>query len=249
MRWTSHTTAGKWGAGLMMAAAFLGTAGAQTQATPPTPSAAMPAVPAPAPQPVQAKFTVVLDAAHGGSDTGAHLHGDVAEKDVTLGLATRLRSELRARGIDVVTTRDADANLAAENRAAAANHAQAAACLVLHATATGSGVHLYTSSLSPAPMQRLLPWQTAQAAYVTESLKLEAEIDTALAHAEIPVELGRASVQPMDSLTCPTVAVELAPLVGGHVTEGREITDAVYQKSVVDALAAALGAWRSDWKQ
>ena len=31
-----------------------------------------------------------------------------------------------------------------------ANHALASACLVLHATATGAGVHLFTSSLPPA---------------------------------------------------------------------------------------------------
>jgi N-acetylmuramoyl-L-alanine amidase len=172
------------------------------------------------------------------------------EKDVTLALANRLRSALQARGIEVVTTRNADATLPALNRAEIANHARAAACLILHATATGIGVHLYASSLSPAsPAARLQPWQTAQAAWITQSLKLESEIDTALAHAQIPITLGRASVQPMDNLTCPAIAVEVAPLVAGHVTTAREVSDAAYQKAVVDALAAAIEAWRSDWKQ
>lgn len=236
MRWTEAVAA------LLMAA---GSACAQTA----QPGPAVPAVAAPAAQPVQAKFTVVLDAAHGGSDTGARLQGDVLEKDITLTLATRLSAALGEKGIDVVTTRTSDANLTPENRADAANAALGAACVVIHATATGSGVHLYTSALSPSARQALQPWATAQAGYVTQSLKLEAEIDTAMAHAQIPVTLGRASVAPMDNLTCPTVAVEVAPLVGGHVTEGREITDGSYQKSVVDALAAALESWRSDWKQ
>jgi len=212
-------------------------------------TAPLPALPAPPVQPVQAKFTVVLDAAHGGSDLGARLQGDVLEKDITLTLAMRLGTVLRGQGIDVVTTRTSDANLTPEKRADTANAALSAACVVIHATATGSGVHLYTSALNPAARQALQPWATAQAAYVTQSLKLEAEIDTALAHAQIPVTLGRASVAPMDNMTCPTVAVEVAPLVGGHVTEGREITDGGYQKSVVDALAAALESWRNDWKQ
>lgn len=229
------------------AAALLVATGSAAAQTAPAPQ--LPAVPAPRAAAVQAKFTVVLDAAHGGSDSGAILHGDVPEKDITLTLATRLAATLRGRGIDVVATRATDVSLAPENRADTANHAQAAACLVIHATATGSGVHLYTSALSPAPLERLQPWQTAQAAYVTQSLRLEAEIDSALAHAQIPVTLGRASVQPMDSLTCPTVAVELAALVAGHVTEGRDVTDAGYQKSVVDALAAAIGSWQNDWKQ
>jgi N-acetylmuramoyl-L-alanine amidase len=210
---------------------------------------AVPAIPAPAPVAAQPRFVVVLDAAHGGSDTGTRLADATLEKDITLALSVHLRSELHARGIAVVTTRESDVNLAPVDRAQTENRAQAAACLTLHATATGSGVHLFTSSLSPAPGERFLPWDSAQAAWVTQSLKLESEIDTALAHTDIPVTLGRASVQPMDHLTCPEVAVEMAPLVGGHVTAGRAIADAGYQKQVVDSLAAALEQWRNDWKQ
>jgi N-acetylmuramoyl-L-alanine amidase len=212
---------------------------------------AVPSIPAPvAPVPFQPpRFVVVLDAAHGGSDTGARIGGGILEKDITLGLSARLRSTLHAHGIEVVTTRQADMDLLPVSRAETANRAQGAACLVIHATATGSGVHLFTSSLSATGNARFLAWQTAQSAYVTQSLKLESEIDSALAHAEIPVSLGRASVEPMDSMTCPEVAVEMAPLVGGHVTEARPVTDAGYQKSVVDAVTAALEQWRSDWKQ
>jgi N-acetylmuramoyl-L-alanine amidase len=211
---------------------------------------AVPSVPAPLMQPAQPpRFLVVLDAAHGGSDTGARMGDGVLEKDLTLGIAGRLRSTLHARGIDVVVTRTGDVNLLPVNRAEVANHAQGAACLVIHATATGSGVHLFTSSLAATENARFLPWQTAQSAYVTQSLKLESEIDSALAHAEIPVSLGRASVEPMDSVTCPEVAVEMAPLVAGHVTAAKPVTDPSYQKQVVDAVAAALEQWRSDWRQ
>lgn len=226
-------------------------AAAQTPppALPAAPAAASPPqLPPSAPKPIQPSFVVVLDAAHGGSDTGAHLGNNLEEKEVTLALATRLRSELQARGIAVVATRNTDALTLPVARAETANRAQAAACLVIHATATGSGVHLYTSSLAPAPMTRPLPWPTAQAAYGPQSVKLESEIDAALAHAQIPLTLGRASVQPIDSLACAAVAVEVAPLVGGHVTKPRDIGDAGYQKSVVDALAAAIESWQSDWK-
>lgn len=211
---------------------------------------AVPALPAPVGPPgVQPpQFLVVIDAAHGGNDIGARIEDGVLEKDVTLGLAGRLRSTLHARGVNVVMTRTADESLAPVNRAEMANHAQASACLTIHATATGSGVHLFTSSLTPVANDRFLPWPTAQAAYVTQSMKLESEIDTALAHAAIPVTLGRASVSPMDSTACPEVAVELAPLVAGHVTSGKALTDVSYQKTVVDAVAGALEQWRSDWK-
>ena len=211
------------------------------------------AQPAPAPatstQAARPAFVVVIDAAHGGSDSGARLGNGAAEKTVTLGLSVRLRSTLQARGVTVVTTRESDVAVAPLNRAETANHAQAAACLVIHATATGSGVHLYTSGLAASVPTRPTPWQTAQAQYVTQSVKLESEIDSALAHAQIPVTLGRASVQPMDNLACPAVAVEIAPLVAGHVTAGKDVSDSGYEKAVTDALAAAVESWRSDWKQ
>lgn len=208
----------------------------------------LPPIAAPAPMaPVQPpQFVVVVDAAHGGTETGARIGPGIVEKDVTLELAGRLRSVLKARGVNVVMSRQADTDRTSVDRAQTANHAQAAACLVVHATATGSGVHLYTSSLSPGQRTAFLPWATAQAAFVTQSLKLESEIDSALAHATVPVTLGRASVQPMDDLACPAVAVEIAPLVAGHVTTARPLTDVSYQKQVVDALAAALEQWRGD---
>jgi len=192
---------------------------------------------------------VVLDPAHGGNNTGARITDHLLEKDITLSLAMRLRSMLSAHGIGVVTTRDSDTNPTSTNRAETANHNPAAACILIHATATGSGVHLYTSSLAPTALTRFPPWQTAQSAYVTQSLKLSSDIDSAMAHAEIPVSLGRTFLQPMDSLTCPAVAVEVAPLVAGGATRATPLTDTAYQRSILDALTAAIEEWRTDWKQ
>ncbi|MGC2162112.1 MAG: N-acetylmuramoyl-L-alanine amidase [Silvibacterium sp.] len=244
MRWTKFLVAPCLALPMLLAA--------QAAQTPPPPAKppAMPSVPAPAPPPqVAPRFLVLLDAAHGGSDTGARLTPTLLEKDLTLDLANQLRSLLSARGIGVSTTRISDETLSADNRAEIANHTPFAACILIHATATGSGVHLYTPSLAPAPLVKFMPWQTAQSAYVTQSLKLSSDIDSALAHAEIPVTLGRTSLQPMDSFACPAVAVEVAPLVGGVSTQGKPITDEAYQRTILDALAAAIEEWRNDWRQ
>ena len=83
------------------------------------------------------------------SNTGARIAGNIAEKDITLALSSHLRAALAAQGIAVVMTRESDADLPASQRAGIANHALASACLILHATATGTGVHLFTSSLAP----------------------------------------------------------------------------------------------------
>ena len=224
----------------------------QPQAPPPTtalPVQPAPPVPVPAPPAVSPRFLVALDAAHGGSDTGARITERILEKDITLSLTARLRSMLSAHGIGVIITRSSDVDLTPLSRAETINHIPASACILIHATATGSGVHLYTSSLAPTPPSRFMPWQTAQSAYVTQSLKLSSEIDSALAHAAIPVTLGRTFLQPMDSLTCPAVAVEVAPLMAGGSTKAAPLSDTAYQRSILDALTAALDEWRNDWRQ
>jgi len=220
-------------------------AGGQTTPPPPPPPAPPPAQPSvlkPSP-----RFAVVIDGAHGGSDNGARLSDHLLEKDLVLTLSVRLRSTLGAHGVYVVTTRESDSAIPALNRAEAANHVGAAACIILHATTSGSGVHLFTSSLTQIPLTRFLPWDTAQGAYAEQSLRLSSEFDSALTHAEIPVTLGRTALQPLDSFSCPSVAVELAPLnINGKVTA---LSDPEYQDRIVAALAAAVEQWQRDWRQ
>jgi N-acetylmuramoyl-L-alanine amidase len=60
---------------------------------------------------LRATHTVAVDAGHGGTDPGnpcLFCPGGVREKDVTLGIARRLRTELERRGIGVVMTRSSD---------------------------------------------------------------------------------------------------------------------------------------------
>ena len=194
-------------------------------------------------------FTVVIDAAHGGTDTGAHLSEQLEEKDLVLALSVQLRSTLSAHGIQVTTTREMDVSLPALRRAEVANHRAAAACILLHATASGHGVHLFTSSLPPVSQARVLPWETAQAAFVQASLRLSSEINSALTHAEIPVTLGRTFLLPMDNLACPAVAIEIAPLgraLGKPDGQPTPVTDGAYQKEIVSALSAAIEEWQHD---
>lgn len=195
---------------------------------------------------VQPQFLLVLDAAHGGSDTGAHLESHLDEKDLVLTLSIRLRSMLSARGVSVITTRETDLTVPPEKRATLANGHKPAACLILHASDSGSGIHLFTSSLPPAGPTRFLPWDQAQAAYLQQSLRWAAEINTAMTHAAVPVTLGRTAMQPLDNMTCPAAAVEIAPLTkDGAITAA--LTDADYQSRILAGLAAAVEAWRQDW--
>jgi len=199
-----------------------------------------------APATPPARFVVVLDAAHGGDDTGGRLGDTQLEKTFTLAMSVRLRSLLGARGIQVVTTRESDAAVDPGKRAEIANHAQAQACISLHGSESGSGVHLYASSLAPAQPVRFAAWKTAQAAWVTRSLALEGVLNSALLEAGMSVTLGRTSLPAMDSMTCPAVAVEIAPELGPDKKVIAELDDPDYQARVATALAAALVQWRAE---
>jgi len=78
---------------------------------------------------------VVVDAGHGGHDTGAIGPSGVREKDVTLAMARRLSERLRATGFEVVLTRSDDRYLALDERTAAANRARGDLFVSLHANA------------------------------------------------------------------------------------------------------------------
>jgi N-acetylmuramoyl-L-alanine amidase len=250
-------------AALILCIAFLAVSKAIAQ-QPPIPAPPLPPgrpdlPPLPAPPTnhltVQPAFSVVIDAAHGGANAGARIGNNLLEKDLTLALAATLRSALAARGVAVVMTRDSDIDLPLGQRAGVANHALASACLFVHATATGSGVHLFTSSLAPVPAATsfltpgMVPWQTAQAAWVARSLRLSSEINSALGQAGIPTILGVASIQPLDNLTCPAVAIEIAPLAPSAANRAVPISDGKYQQRILDALATAILEWSTDWKQ
>jgi len=220
---------------------------AQAQSPVPAPAPAqIPAAPTPPPSlvPTAPRFVVVLNAAHGGDDPGGKLASQ-SEKDYTLALSVRLRSLLTARGVQVITIRESDAAVDANRRAEIANHANAQACLTLHATDSGSGIHLFASSLAPAPPSRISAWKTAQAAWVTRSLALAGVLNSALQHAGLTVTLGRTALPGIDSMTCPAIAVEVAP---DHPSGGEKtgLDDPAYQARVTEALAAALLEWKTE---
>lgn len=208
------------------------------------------------------RFVVVIDAAHGGDDSGARLGdssgdqqgGQVSEKSVTLAMSVRLRSLLAARGFTVVTTRESNITLDSDSRAQIANHAVAtatgAACLSLHASEAGSGVHIFVSSLAPAAPARFPAWKTAQAGYVARSLKFAGSVNSAFEQGggsgPLPATLGRASLPGIDSMTCPALAIEIAPIRSPDRKVTTDVTNSDYQEQVIQALVNAVVEWKSE---
>jgi N-acetylmuramoyl-L-alanine amidase len=212
--------------------------------------------PAPAPSASSPNTTlVVLDPAHGGSDTGATFANNIAEKDVTLALASRIRGALTSSGFTVISTRDADPAdpLTTDQRAETANRTHALACIILHATGTGSGVHVYTSTLPPPVPEAIapdsstpfvpVPWDTAQEKYIPQSLSLASALTASLAKDHMPARSAQAPLRPLDNMMCPAIAIELAPLLAANASSTPPADDA-YQQQLATSLTNALRTWR-----
>jgi N-acetylmuramoyl-L-alanine amidase len=198
-------------------------------------------------QPPYNPNVIVLDAGHGGSDAGAKLGATGEEKDLNVAFADRLKTLLEAQQFTVVLTHaSADEDPTPDQRAETANRARAVACLILHATNAGHGVHLFTSSLT-APFfsggtvqdASITPWDSAQAPSLPRSLQLANDLSTSLNGLRVPLVVTRVSIRPIDSLTCAAVAVEIAPAAAES-----SVADETYQQQVAQALVTALGYWR-----
>jgi N-acetylmuramoyl-L-alanine amidase len=126
-------------------AALPAAAAAAAQQAPAQPPSA-PQFPPPAPQPNAAPGSpsplasapvIVLDPAHGGTNTGARGENGLVEKDLVLQIARTLQAQLQNHGYRVVMTRTDDSNPSYNDRAAIANAYRNAIFITLHVGSTG----------------------------------------------------------------------------------------------------------------
>ena len=99
---------------------------------------------------------IVIDAGHGGHDSGTTGPGGIEEKEVVLDVALRLGKMLKQRlGADVIYTRDNDTFIPLETRTAIANKAQADLFLSIHANSSpdssARGVETYYLNFTTSP--------------------------------------------------------------------------------------------------
>lgn len=190
----------------------------------------MPAAQAPESQPAPPRSplgTVVLDAAHGGTDSGARGEGGIVEKEVVASLAQSLRHELERRGVRVVFTRQGDGAPSFDDRAAIANAFPGAIFLSLHVASSGPAATAVAYSLAqppdsdagggrgdqPAsPAAFLIPWEDAQLRFVNDSKRLAELLQIQLGQKfkgspEVP---GRGAIRQLLLVAHPAVAVEIS---------------------------------------
>jgi len=224
--------------------------GAPAQSATVTPAPAAPAAAqtsaapsaSPASAPAARRYFAVVDASHGGDDQGETLTPTLLEKDVTVQLARSLRRELESRGISTLVLRDSDANLSLDQRAAFANADHAAIYIALHAASAGNGVRVYTALLPYGGDDRgpFRSWDRAQHAALPLSQSTAAALSAELQRRQIPVRVLGAPLRPLNNITGPAIAVELAP-------QGEDVSQLAapdYQQLVTSAVATAIAAMK-----
>jgi N-acetylmuramoyl-L-alanine amidase len=109
--------------------------------------------------------TVVIDAGHGGHDRGGIPGQRIAEKDMNLDVAQRLRNVLAANGYRVVMTRDSDVFVPLPTRVAIANSYRNGIFVCVHFNSTqrrgASGIETYFYGRDSLPLASAVHYYVA----------------------------------------------------------------------------------------
>ena len=242
-------------------------------ATPPVTPPAAPASPPPLLNlaPSGGIRTIVVDAGHGGTEDGAHGPGGSLEKHVTLSVARRLKAALEARlGVRVILTRDADATVELDERAALANNNKADLFVSLHANASvrasAAGAEVFYLSLEEYGDQaqrvargetealpvfgggtrdiEVILWEMAQARYIEESAVLAKEVEAGLRERVLmsPRAIQQAPFRVLVGANMPAVLVEMGFIT--NADQEKQLSSEPFQASIVQAIVDSITRYR-----
>ena len=181
---------------------------------------------------------VLIDPAHGGSETGAMLNPAIPEKDVNLAFARRLRQELTNHGLPARLLREEDTMLTPDQRAALVNSQRPTLYVSIHSTSLGSGVTIISALLESSASTRalFLPWQTAQSSWLAQSRLIGTLVTPTVQRWGLPARSLPAPLRPLNNITGPALAIEIAPTNGDIL----QLASVEYQQLISTAVANAL---------
>lgn len=226
------------------------------------------------PRPRVGLNTVVIDPGHGGEESGAVGQSGMLEKDLTLEIARALRSELRRRlPVKVVLTRDQDALLPLDTRAAIANQNKADLFISIHLNSaignSARGAETYFLSMEASDSRaaqtaalensagaggedealydlQLILWDLAQSYHLAASQRVANLIQEELNGALGLRNRGvkQAPFRVLMGAAMPAVLVELGFL--SNPDEESKLHDSRYRKALVDAIVRAVSRFRAE---
>ena len=219
---------------------------------------------------------VVIDAGHGGHDTGAIGKKGTREKDVTLAVSRRVAEILSERGLEVILTRNDDTYVRLEDRSRIANEAKGDLFLSIHCNAAESrklrGIETYSlniasdrysirlaarenasSEKSISDLQFILA-DLATKANTDESQRLASRVQRSLVNRLSSNFKGVKDLGTKEALfyvllgaKMPAILVEASFL--SHPEEEQRLASKAYQEHIAQAVAEGVEAFLADRKR
>jgi N-acetylmuramoyl-L-alanine amidase len=180
---------------------------------------------------------IVIDPAHGGTDTGARNSGGAVESEAVVDFGRAMRVALEAKGFMVKLTREGNQSPSFDERAAAANALPDSIFVTLHVASTGTPgtARAYFNAVAPTslappaqatksaaanlvPAARaltgLLEWDRAQEPYLELSQRLAELVQIQLAQKfqgspEVP---SSATIRQLRNVAAPAIAIEVSSI-------------------------------------
>ncbi|HEY8716259.1 MAG TPA: N-acetylmuramoyl-L-alanine amidase [Candidatus Acidoferrum sp.] len=205
----------------------------------------------PAPQTRPGLNIVVLDPAHGGTDTGARGTGGIRESEIVMDFVQQVRRKLELQGFQVLQTRQANENPSFDDRSALANAQTGAVFVSLHISSAGlpGTVRVYVNSDLPAPRgvrdaNGLLPWDRAQVPFLGLSHKLGDTVQGNLAQQfrGSPATAQVCAIRQLRTTAAPAIAVEISSV---SVKDRAELDRMI--PGVADSIARGISIFRPSY--
>ena len=203
-----------------------------------------------------AKFLVILDPGHGGTDTGYRGSTQVVEKDIVLDLVKKIKEVAHQNQVDVLLTRDADLERTPKERTGIAQNNYGKLFLSLHCNASFSeraaGIHLYVSnSLIRSQLTRPStdPNETSQhdvtisalsqEDFLTQSQQFATMLRTELETlSPTPIPITEIPLVTLSAVYMPAVLIEIGYL--SNKSDEARITDPDHLASTATAVVQAI---------
>jgi N-acetylmuramoyl-L-alanine amidase len=196
----------------------------------------------------QNRYTVLIDPAHGGEETGV-VSDRLREKDLTMNLALLIRQEAQKKANFLVQlTRSDDRTMTTAERNKAAGALKPNCLLSLHVNAgfgkkaTGYEVYFpgFRQTLAGGDESAAILKDMVKNRYLNDSVRLAQEIQTSI-ETVFPRQgrgLRDAPSPLLDGLTIPGVVVEIS--FATHPEDRKRLTDEGKQRAVARALVEGL---------
>ncbi len=202
---------------------------------------------------------VVIDPAHGGSDSGARGSSGINESEIVMDFTRAMRAALEMQGLRVVQTRVGNDGPSFDDRSAVANAQRGSVFISVHVASTGipGQVRAYSQAAVDSPSDLvntqsfgplsfpfrngLLPWDRAQEPYLAASRKLAELAQTALTQKfkgspDAPLS---APVRQLRTVGAPAIAIEISSV---SVTDREQLLRMA--PGIADAITQAVTSFR-----